>query len=592
MNGTSQASEAQLRFVTDHMPILIAHCDQHCRYQFVNLPLAQLLDLQPADLIGRHVRELMGEALFAVAEPHIAATLRGQRVEFEMETLDKSGNVRTLHVIHVPEFDAQGQVVGFLAALTDISARKRIEDQLLISNQNLQATLDASPDLVFDMGLDGRYYDYHSPRLDLLAAPPDQVLGRLVTDVLPEEAANTVLEALREADQYQTSNGRQLQLTLPGGRRWFELSVARKSTPANSPSRFVVLSRDISARKLRETVDGFLAQVGVDADGLPFFQALARFLATTLQMNYICIDRLDGDGLTATTVAVWHDGEFVENQQYSLADTPCGEVPGRVTCCYPAAVTAYFPRDEALKALRAECYVGVPLRSHSGVPIGLIAVIGRHPLINPTQAEALLLQIAPRAAAEMERLAAETALRESEARFRSMFAQAPLGVALIDSGSGTILEANARLATIVGRSIAELTGLPWMRLAQPDRIQHGIDLLRQMRARGEAVVEFDNRHQRPDGSHVWIHVTIALVPSSIAGDSYRLCMVQDISERKQAEETMRSSHAVLSRFNALAVGRELRMVELKREINALCAELGRPPRHRVDAAPDSAEDSS
>ena len=64
--------------------------------------------------------------------------------------------------------------------------------------------------------------------------------------------------------------------------------------------------------------------------------------------------------------------------------------------------------------------------------------------------------------------------------------------------------------------------------------------------------------------------------------------LQDITERKRAEDTLRQQaeellarNDRLNRFNRAAVGRELRMIELKREVNELCGKLGEPPRHRV-----------
>lgn len=453
------ASEAQLRFVTDHAPIMIAHCDQQRRYKFVNLAYAQMFGLQPADLIGRHTHEVLGKNGYAQADPHMAIALSGQRVEYDIEISPSARSRLTLHVMYAPEFDAADQaVIGFVAALVDITERKQ-----------------------------------------------------------------------------------------------------------------------------SEMADTFLAQAGIDPDGEAFFPALARFLASSLQMDYICIDRLEGDQLTATTLAVWHDGGFKDNLSYALADTPCGQVPGQKVCCYPASVSAFFPKDAALQQLQAESYIGVPLLSHTGVPIGLIAVIGRQRLVDRTRAEALLARVAPRAAAELERLAVETALRESEVRFRSIFEQAPIGVAEVDSSSGAILGANLRFAEIIGRSIAELRTLGWKNFANPDDIPDGVDLLARMKSGAISGFELDKHHRRPDGSYVWIHLSIAPVFDGARGNARHLCMVQDTSERKRAEEALRASHAVLAKFNALAVGRELRMIELKSEINELCARLGEPPRHHVVA---------
>jgi len=170
---------------------------------------------------------------------------------------------------------------------------------------------------------------------------------------------------------------------------------------------------DITERKMTEEVQAFLAQTNADAHDEPFFEVLARFLAENLRMNFVCIDRLEGDGLTARTLAVWHDGHFEDNVTYALKDTPCGEVVGKSVCCFPANVCRLFPRDQVLQDMRAESYAGVTLFNHAGLPIGLIAVIGRSPLENRPLSEKLLKMVAVRAAAELERQDVDAALRSS-----------------------------------------------------------------------------------------------------------------------------------------------------------------------------------
>ena len=168
---------------------------------------------------------------------------------------------------------------------------------------------------------------------------------------------------------------------------------------------------DITERKQIADIDAFLSQAGSKTSDEPFFDSLARFLAQTLQMDYVCIDRLEGDNLNATTLSVWHDGHFEDNVTYALSDTPCGDVVGQKICCFPASVSQFFPRDQALQDLRAESYIGTTLWSHTGQPIGLIAVIGRRPLDNRLQAEATIERIAMRAAGELERLIGELEIK-------------------------------------------------------------------------------------------------------------------------------------------------------------------------------------
>jgi diguanylate cyclase (GGDEF)-like protein/PAS domain S-box-containing protein len=134
------------------------------------------------------------------------------------------------------------------------------------------AVLQAIPDLLFEVDLEGRYRDYRAPNTDLLAAPPQHLLGRTIAEVMPPEAAQTCMAALRQAHACGTSFGHQFELRVPKGASWFELSVARKATPAGEAPRFIVLSRDITERKEAEMRIARLAYFD-SLTGLPNRQA-------------------------------------------------------------------------------------------------------------------------------------------------------------------------------------------------------------------------------------------------------------------------------------------------------------------------------
>ena len=117
------------------------------------------------------------------------------------------------------------------------------------SQRQLSATLDAVPDLLFEMDVRGRYLEVHSGQLDDLSMPLPQLLGRTVHDVLPAKDAAVVLSALQEAQNQGWSRGKIIALDIPDkGRRWFELSVAPKPVERGAEPQFVLLSRDITDR--------------------------------------------------------------------------------------------------------------------------------------------------------------------------------------------------------------------------------------------------------------------------------------------------------------------------------------------------------
>ncbi len=173
------------------------------------------------------------------------------------------------------------------------------------------------------------------------------------------------------------------------------------------------LEESESARKQLDDAQSFLLQCGYPGSDKDFFQSLAQYLAQNLRVDYVCIDRLLGDTLTAQTVAVYNNGKFDDNVTYTLKDTPCGDVVGKAICCFPRDVCQLFPKDAALQDLLADSYMGTTLWSFDGKPIGLIALIWRKSLENSLLAESILKMVSVRAAGELERTEAEEALNKT-----------------------------------------------------------------------------------------------------------------------------------------------------------------------------------
>jgi len=114
------------------------------------------------------------------------------------------------------------------------------------------AILNAIPDLLFEMDLDGHYLDYHWSGARSEASPAASLIGKTVFEVLPPAAAEVCLSALRSAHEHGLSTGRQFELPGRQRTRWYELSVARKNEAKGQKPRFIVLSRDITERKEAE----------------------------------------------------------------------------------------------------------------------------------------------------------------------------------------------------------------------------------------------------------------------------------------------------------------------------------------------------
>ncbi len=114
----------------------------------------------------------------------------------------------------------------------------------------LSATLQAIPDLLFELDRDGRYLDIYANAGSLLFDQHENLIGRTMQEVLPVAAAQAAKEALEAAFQTGSDYGRSIQLPVQGQTCWFELSVTRKGEGDSASC--LMLSRDITARRQAE----------------------------------------------------------------------------------------------------------------------------------------------------------------------------------------------------------------------------------------------------------------------------------------------------------------------------------------------------
>jgi len=171
----------------------------------------------------------------------------------------------------VPEFDARFPkskltaliIGGFLLSLLfgclvwllgssrarAMSLAEQMTQDLLQTKSELECTLNAIPDVLFDLDMEGRYQGYHTKFKSLLVKPAQELIGKKITDVLPPAAAEICMAALHEASIKGISFGQQIEIPLGDEWRWFELSVAKREDSPKENPHFVMISRDITDRK-------------------------------------------------------------------------------------------------------------------------------------------------------------------------------------------------------------------------------------------------------------------------------------------------------------------------------------------------------
>ncbi|WP_051929457.1 PAS domain S-box protein [Flavobacterium sp. 83] len=170
--------------------------------------------------------------------------LSGEQVLIERKMLHNNQSLIPVEITAKMLIDER-----IIAIVRNVSERKQTEDNFKKMHKKLEAVLEAIPDLMFEVDIEGRIYSYHSRRDDLLALPAEVFVGKKFSEVLPPDAANLGLSAIREAAERGFSTGRQYSLQLPSGLHWFELSIAPMEESEDHEIHFICLSRDITNAK-------------------------------------------------------------------------------------------------------------------------------------------------------------------------------------------------------------------------------------------------------------------------------------------------------------------------------------------------------
>ncbi|HEU4853186.1 MAG TPA: EAL domain-containing protein [Telluria sp.] len=134
-----------------------------------------------------------------------------------------------------------------------------------------------------------------------------------------------------------------------------------------------------------------------------------------------------------------------------------------------------------------------------------------------------------------ERQRANDAIRKGEQRFRTMFEEAPMGIAMLDSASGEFRDINSRYAEIAGRAPDEIRRSHWADLSHPDDVADVAEAMEQLSGGHVESFKTSQRLVRPDGSVVWIDMSVAPMEKEGNAPLYNLCMIEDVTEKKKSE---------------------------------------------------------
>ena len=126
----------QLQVIAENVPGFLSHVDRDLCYQYVNCTYEEAFELSADQIIGRPVREIMGDENWARVEPHLKKALAGEQQNFEIDLLTNTGTRKTLRVTNTPRREGRDdEVTGVFVFAIDVSAERRLQKEVLESGE-------------------------------------------------------------------------------------------------------------------------------------------------------------------------------------------------------------------------------------------------------------------------------------------------------------------------------------------------------------------------------------------------------------------------------------------------------------------------
>lgn len=178
-------SENQLQAITDVLPVLISYVDADLYYRFVNKGYTEWFQKNREEVVGKHIRDVIGEAAYEAVTPRLKKVLSGEEAEFEQLMPYLGNKQRFIHVNYIPDIDSEtGKVKGFYSLVRDISESKQAEEKLRESEERFSKAFNASPLVLTISSLKtGKLLEVNETFVNVTGFTREEAIGRTTVEL-------------------------------------------------------------------------------------------------------------------------------------------------------------------------------------------------------------------------------------------------------------------------------------------------------------------------------------------------------------------------------------------------------------------------
>jgi len=522
----------------------VLYQDAEMRILWANRAAGESVGLTPDELVGRHCYEIWHQR----SEPCAGCPVRkthetGQTQEGEMTTPDG----RVWFIRSDPVRDADGNIVGAVEIVLEITERKRAENALQESEEKLDSMLQSIGDHISMMDRDLNIIWANKTAMKIFG---NNIIGKKCYEVYhrrKEPCEPHPCLTLRTFQDGRVHEHDTQVMGQNGEMRYFHCTanVALKDNEGK-PAAVIEISRDITECKLTEEA------LRKSAEQL---RETKDYLDNIIESSADAIVVVDMDG----TVRSWN--KAAEDYMGYAADEVIGssnrkffadpEEPERIMEMVLRDGTLKNYRTAVLNNDRKPVQISLSaslLKDSEGVPIGTVRV--SRDITKEVELEARI--------------------KEERDNLNLIFDSMVDGIYIV-SKDYEIEFMNKVLIGEFGDRVGTICYKVFHNREEP------CPLCKNQEVMNGETVHWEWDFGRSDRTYDLIETPLKNIDGTIS----KLTIFRDITERKRAEEKLEKKIEELRRFNEMTVERELKMVELKKEINSLLRGLGKEPRYRI-----------
>ncbi|HEY1722844.1 MAG TPA: PAS domain-containing protein [Magnetospirillaceae bacterium] len=406
------------------------------------------------------------EEYYNIVHPDDRAMVRATRLQdnlgnaskpLEFRIIRPDGVARWIHREVDVLRDPTGKPVKLYVVHQDITERKRLEDELRSSAQHLAAAQRVGKMASVERDVERKrtvwsMEAFHLFGIDPLHGQPTR--AEFLELIHPDDRArmSAVWDYERQGHEVEPFEYRLMRSD--GEMRWIYRQSEFVRDGDGTPTRLIMTHQDVTAREEMRRLMATLSGNFGNAIGEDFLKALVVSVARVLGADYAYIGRPNMEDGTIQTQYLFADGAFVANSSIPLWEASRTILASGRSFLINGNLRGRFPEVPPILNNIIDAYAGIPLFSAKGELLGLLVVSSRTPWERLEYVETVLSLSAPRAAAEIERLANETEARRSRKQMAEV-------LAALDIARDAIIMADGdRRIAYLNDAAVSLLGLP------------------------------------------------------------------------------------------------------------------------------------